>query len=677
VEEGGLKVITTLDYDLQKIAEDEVVKGVEERGDYYGFNNAALVAINPKNGQILSMVGSKDFFDDEIDGQVNVTTRLRQPGSSFKPIVYTKGFELGYTPNTVLWDVVTTFKTDTDDYTPHNYDLVEHGPVHIREALQGSLNIPAVKMSYLVGVEQTIDFARKLGYSTFENYSNYGLSLVLGGGEVKLLEHVGAYGVFANEGIYHKPVSLLLVEDANGETLYEWKEEKGDRVLEENIARMITNVLADNEARSYIFGASNYLQLGERPVAAKTGTTNDYRDAWLVGYTPSLAVGVWAGKNDNTVMNKGAGGSTIAAPIWNAFMKRALENTEVESFINPIISVTGKSILDGSLGSKTVMVDKNSGKLATEYTPDSQKEERVYIEYHSLLHYVNPSDPLGPIPENPSENLQYTSWESAILTWIQAQEEQTGITIVQGEPPTEYDDIHGPSFFPTVSLLSPENGQTFDSRNLDISLNVSAPRPIDRVEFYLDSYYLGSDISYPFQFSLTLPNTVSRGSHLLKVIAYDDVDNSGSNSVRIHLEADPLVSDFEILDPTNGQTITRTQETFTVVLSLENPSNYSSVSLYQEQMGVGSKSLIQTITTPSSPFITFSWSLPLSGSWSLSAKAIPTNGDDIIETVGNVVSLEEGEPISQTISTDVEDGALIEEEQEIFISDEILNPFSQ
>ena len=198
---------------------------------------------------------------------MNVTTRLRQPGSSFKPIVYTKSFEMGYTPNTVLWDVETTFPTVTGNYTPHNYDGGESGPIRVHDALQRSLNIPAVKMAYLVGVENALDFATSLGYTSFDDHSAFGLSLVLGGGEVKLLEHTNAYATFANEGVHYDTVPILRVEDNDGTVLEEWKEREGKKVVEANIARTISYVLSDNAARAPVFGASSYLQLGARPVA--------------------------------------------------------------------------------------------------------------------------------------------------------------------------------------------------------------------------------------------------------------------------------------------------------------------------------------------------------------------------------------------------------------------------
>lgn len=660
VEEGGLKVITSLDYDLQTIAEEEVVEGVEARGETYGFNNASLVALDPKTSQILSMVGSKDFFDEEIDGQVNVATRLRQPGSSFKPIVYAKGFEMGYTPNTILWDVVTTFATDTEPYTPHNYTLLEYGPVRIRQALQGSLNIPAVKMISLLGVNAVIDFARTLGYTSFENYANYGLSLVLGGGEVKLLEHANAYGVFANDGVFHEPAAVLKVENADGETLYEWKEEKGEQVVESNVARMITHVLKDNDARAFIFGSESSLQLGNRPVAAKSGTTNDYHDAWTVGYVPSLVAGVWVGNNDNTEMKRGADGSTIAGPIWNGFMSRALAQTPVESFLDPEIPLTGKDILDGVLPSTIVTIDKTTGKLATEYTPDSQKEERQYAQYHSILHYVNPADPLGPLPEHPEEQEQYTSWESAIATWITAKELETGISITAGDPPTEYDDIHGPAFSPSVSIESPSQGEEFTTREISVWVNADAPRDVDRVDVYMDGYYLGSDTSKPFTLSLTLPNNITQGYHTLKAVAYDDVDNSASVSLGVQVLVDPSSSQVELIDPKNNQLIERVSDAYTVVAYLEDPSLYRSLSLYQKSLGQSGSDRLDTIESPTSPYQTFSWTLPEDGTWILYAVARLESGESI-QTAGVVIRVQ-SPPSTQ---------------EEVFVEDSPLNPFEE
>ncbi|KKW32226.1 MAG: Penicillin-binding protein, 1A family, partial [Candidatus Uhrbacteria bacterium GW2011_GWA2_52_8d] len=673
VEQGGLKVVTTLDYDMQMIAEEEVLKGVDENRERYGLTNSALVAIDPKTGQILSMVGSKDYFDDEIDGQVNVTTRLRQPGSSFKPIVYAKSFEMGYTPNTVLWDVETTFPTVTGNYTPHNYDLGELGPLRVRDALQRSLNIPAVKMAYLVGVENALDFATSLGYSTFGDHSAFGLSLVLGGGEVKLLEHTNAYASFANEGVHFETVPILRVEDNDGTVLEEWKVREGKRVVEANVARTISHVLSDNAARAPVFGAGSYLQLGERPVAAKTGTTNDYIDGWLMGYTPSLAVGVWVGNNDNTPMNR-AGGSIGAGPIWSGFMTRVHQGKPIEYFTSPVIEATGKSVLDGSIGSTTVVIDRASGKLATEYTPDSYREERTYAQYHSILHYVDREDPTGSVPEHPEDDEMYASWEAGITAWLQKKQEETGTPILNEEPPTEEDDLHVPKNFPSVRITNPDNNDDLDTRSFTISVSADAPRGVSRTEFYIDGQYLGSDSSSPWSLATTIPSSISRGVHTLKVVAYDDIDNSGSDTVTINLNADAGSESLELIDPKNGQTIERQSETYTVVVSLKDPEGYRSVSLYAEDLSTGSTTLAGQTLDPSSPFLTFEWSLPASGTWALSARAISDDGSTELSTAGVLVEIVPASEPAPEETTEPAEGEPATEET-IFVPETDLNLF--
>ncbi|MFA6132117.1 MAG: transglycosylase domain-containing protein [Patescibacteria group bacterium] len=635
VEEGGLKVITTLDYDKQKIAEEEVKNGVEKNGERYNFNNAALVATDPKTGQILSMVGSKDYFDDEIDGQVNVATSLRQPGSSFKPIVYTAGFIKGYTPNTVLWDVKTDFPTVTGNYSPNDYDLKERGPLTVRQALQGSLNIPAVKMLYLVGVENTLQFAEQLGYSSFTDRSRFGLAIVLGGGEVELLEHVGAFGVFANNGIKQETTAILKVEEPGGNVLYEWKENEGKKVLEKNFAYMIANVLSDNAARAYVFGENNYLQLSDRPVAAKTGTTNDYNDAWTVGFTPAIVVGVWVGNTDGSDMARGADGSIIAAPIWNSFLTRALVGTPAESFTPPEIPITGKAILDGQMPGQTVVIDRASGKLATEYTPASFRETKTFAEYHDILFYVDKDNPTGAQPADPTKDPMFTPWETAVQNWLKAKETETGIKIEQGAVPTETDDLHVPKNFPTITIESPSKNQSFSSLEISIAVNADAPRGVRRVEFYIDGYYLGSDSQAPYEKTLNIPNTVERGYHTLKAVAYDDIDNTGSNSVGIKIDSEASRDDLSIIDPVNGQSIERNQEVYSLALSLQNPTNYNSIFVYAEEVGGSGRSLIGSAELPSSPFITVPWTMPMSGTWVITARAEGSSG--VVEAPGTMV----------------------------------------
>jgi membrane peptidoglycan carboxypeptidase len=638
-ENGGLRVITSLDFDLQKAAEEEVRAGVEARGVQYGFENGALLAMDPNNGQILAMVGSKDYFDDDIDGQVNVTLRPRQPGSSFKPIVYAAGFERGYTPNTILWDVNTDFSTGGDPYAPRDYDLGERGPLRVRSALQGSLNIPAVQMTYLVGVEGVLSFAERLGYTTFGDRSRFGLSVGIGAGEVKMIDHAAAFAALANDGTGRDPVSILKVEGPDGSVLEERKDNGGKKIVDPNVARMLSNVLSDNASRAYVFGESSHLQLGERPVAAKTGTTNDFYDAWTVGYTPSLVTTVWVGNNDYVAMNRGADGSVVAAPIWNAFMRRALADTPIEPFTAPEIPTAGKAMLDGSMPGATVTVDRASGKLATEYTPSSYREERLYAEYHSILHYVDRTDPLGPAPSDPAADPQYALWEQAVSDWIMRREAETGVKIERTAPPTDYDDVHVPGNFPSIRIREPENDAELSSRELSVRADADSARGVSRVEFYLDGYFLGSDSRGPWRLSTAMPSTIDRGYHTLKAIAYDDVENSGSDTVGIRVNSDRAATAFQLIDPTARQTIERTVGEYTVVASIERPSDYASVSLYVQEIGKGGRAPVETKSNPSSPYVTFAWPLPEDGDWALTATAEPIGGGETLVTAGIVVSI--------------------------------------
>lgn len=642
VEEGGLRVITSLDWEKQQIAERVVKEGVDTKGAALGFSNAALVAMDPKTGELLSMVGSKDYFDETIDGQVNVTTRLRQPGSSFKPIVFTRAFERGYTPNTVLWDVATTFPTPTGNYQPNNYDLSERGPIRLRQALQGSLNIPAVKLLHLVGVDDALNFAKRLGYTSFEDRSRFGLAVVLGGGEVKLVEHTSAYGAFANEGVLQEAVSILRVEDNKGDMLFEWKPTQGKRAIDQNAARSITNVLSDNAARAYVFGLSSPLQLGGRPVAAKTGTTNNARDAWTLGYTPSLVAGVWAGNNNNETMTRGAGGSSAAAPIWQAFMKEALANTPIETFNAPSIPTTGKAMIDGELDAQIITIDTVSGKRATEFTPLSKRAEKQFANYHTILHYVDPSDPLGPVPEESKRDAQYASWEAGVQQWITKRQEETGINVSLEEPPTEDDDVHIPANFPTVEITSPGGNTRLDSRTLSVSVNASAPRGISRVEFYLDSYFLSVDTSFPYAFDGVIPNTIARGFHTIKAIAYDDIENAGTDTVGIHVDAPESSISLSLTDPIHGQVIERTDNEFVVVVSVSNQTSIERVSVFASPLGSVTKEVIGSLSPPTSPFLTFPWTLPASGEWVLTATARTQSGE-LVETPGVIVRIADRE----------------------------------
>lgn len=387
VEKGGLKVYTTLDYDLQKIAESIIESATQTNMKNYQASNAALVSLDPKNGQILTMVGSRNYFDTIIDGQVNVAISPRQPGSSFKPFAYAKAFEKGYQPETLLYDVPTNFGPDGtgEDYKPQNYDGNFHGLVSMREALAMSLNIPAVKTLYLAGINETIDFAHRLGITTLNDRDRYGLALVLGGGEVTLLDETAGMSVFANDGKKNQPTGILTITDNHGKTIYTAPGEN-EQVIHPEIARKINSVLSDNNARARVFGLNNKLHIPGRQTAAKTGTTQAWRDAWTIGYTPSLITGVWVGNNDNTPMRNGADGSYVAAPIWHDFMFQALSRYPEEQFIDYNRDEVGR-LFSSNVTPRVVYYNNKTGKKLSEKKLKKTNPEKIEMRFEFPNNY--------------------------------------------------------------------------------------------------------------------------------------------------------------------------------------------------------------------------------------------------------------------------------------------------
>lgn len=348
VEHGGLRVYTTVDYELQKKAEDIVEEEVRNARSLK-VGNGATVVINPKNGEILALVGSRDFFatqsasgKEKFEGQYNVMTQaLRQPGSSIKPITYAAALEKGYTAATLLMDTKTTFPNQGDeDYKPANYDGKYHGPVQMRFALASSLNIPAVKMLAMTGIKNMLTMAHNMGISSFapttENIDRFGLSVTLGGGEVHPLELAAAYTAFANGGYKTEPIAILKVTDAKGNVLFEHKDSNDKKqVVSPEVAFIISHMLQDNKARLLTFGENSYLNVRGRTIAVKTGTTDDKRDNWTIGWTPSVLVATWVGNNDNSEMGNVASGVTGAAPIWRRVILDALKGKKDEEFVKP------------------------------------------------------------------------------------------------------------------------------------------------------------------------------------------------------------------------------------------------------------------------------------------------------------------------------------------------------
>jgi penicillin-binding protein 1C len=413
VNQGGLKVTTTLDYNLQKKAEEIVLKEALNNEKIYGGNNMGMVGIDPKTSQILFMVGSRDYFDEKIDGAYNIATAQRQPGSSFKPFVYALAFEKGYLPETIMFDVPTEFNpscssnhipliSGVECYAPQNYTGQFYGAVPMKKALGSSLNIPAVQTLYLVGINNAINFARDFGLSTLKKgESHYGLSLVLGGAEVKLLEMVNAYGVFANNGLYRKENGILLIKDSSGKILEEYKEKDGKKIISENTAKKISQVLSDNKNRFLVFGANSMLNIPGRNVAVKTGTTNSNKDAWIIGYTKSISIGAWAGNNDGKPMT--STGATIAGPAWNQMFNYIFENY--------------------------------ADKYPDSYFDEPEKEDNydsinpiikgeIPFIKRSILYFVDKNNPRGPSPTSPQSDPQYSNWESGIYSYFGIQKEE-------------------------------------------------------------------------------------------------------------------------------------------------------------------------------------------------------------------------------------------------------------
>tara|TARA_B100000508_G_scaffold78473_1_gene61020 strand:+ start:15456 stop:17720 length:2265 start_codon:yes stop_codon:yes gene_type:complete len=439
--EQGFRVITTLDWELQEEAERIVKEKSETNAEKFNATNAGLVATDPKTGDLLVMVGSSDYFSEKIDGNFNVTLSERQPGSSIKPFVYASAFNKGYLPNTILFDVFTQFSpaceawdpsSESPCYSPRNYNGKFVGPISMRNALAQSLNIPAVKTLYLAGLQDTLKFAADMGLTTLNDPDRYGLTLVLGGGEVRLIDMTHAYGVFANGGIKAEPRTILKIEDSRGNVIEE-NEVISSRVLDENIAYMISDILSDDEARAPLWGSRGMLYFSDRDVAGKSGSTNNLRDAWIMGYTPNLAVGAWVGNNDNQAMGGGLSG-LITTPMWRAFMEVALEKFEPETFPQPQINTQGvKPIIRGEYIDTQLLLetlqrevqdneeDKNSRSRQNKRDEEEDEYEldisTVYSNIHSILHFVDKNNPQGGYPANPASDPQYENWEYGVQEW--------------------------------------------------------------------------------------------------------------------------------------------------------------------------------------------------------------------------------------------------------------------
>ncbi|MDP2705594.1 MAG: PBP1A family penicillin-binding protein, partial [bacterium] len=448
VEKGGLRVVSTLNWELQEIAEKTVKNGVERNTELYNGSNGALVAQDADSGQIIALVGSKDYFDSTNDGNFNVAAQgLRQPGSALKPFAYMTGFQEGYSPKTVLFDVETEFDSSGNaSYKPQNFDGLFRGPITLEQALAQSINVPAVKILYLVGIDNVLENLHNFGISTLRERSRYGLSLVLGGGEVKLVDLVEAYSVFSQDGVKNEQKIILEIKDNEGKILEKFEKE-GKEVIEKQPIRLTNQILSDERLRSSLFQQSlNLTIFPGYEIALKTGTTNDYRDAWAIGYTPNLVVGIWAGNNNNEPMTQKGGSILAAIPMWHEFTQEALKKYEPKFFPKPeLIAKTNKPMINGEIIYQATINDV------------------VKPQIHSILFYVDKKDPLGSFPTNPYQDPQFENWEKGIIKWS---------------------SINFPNFINYNQLLpigfnpNQENEIVVDEnlKNNDIIINFSQPR---------------------------------------------------------------------------------------------------------------------------------------------------------------------------------------------------------
>ncbi len=526
IQMQGLNIITTLDLDLQSKAEEIVAKYAKLNKENYGVKNMALVAEDPKTGQILAMVGSPNFFDMENEGNFNAAFGLRQPGSSFKPFAYITLFRKGYTDKTIVFDLPTNF----NDYAPENYDHKFRGPINLRDALAQSVNIPAVKVLYLAGIKETIETAKSFGITTLTQGANYyGLPLVLGGGAVNLYEMTGAYAGFSQEGVLHAQNYILKITDKNGKVLEEFQD-KSQEVFDPESVRLLNSILSDNNARAPLYGTyNNQLYLGENiQAAAKTGTSQDSRDAWIFGYTPNIVTGVWVGNNDYTPIFKGgASGGLVAAPAWHEFMEYAISKRGLEYFNPPIIKQVNKPMLNGQY---------------VNLVGDS-------LQIHSILFYVDKNNPLGPIPLNPALDPQFYNWESPVISWAQSHIENFNTLYNKPLPSEAYQISYQTTSLenqpPNPSLPSSENLsakflniQQGDIINGDkkIQIQIIGSDNLVKVSLFVNNNYFG-EFSYESSqddskiYSINLPYNILQPKNELKIHLQDSNLNIFEDSI--------------------------------------------------------------------------------------------------------------------------------------------------
>ncbi|TSC95809.1 MAG: 1A family penicillin-binding protein [Parcubacteria group bacterium Athens1014_26] len=541
---AGLNVITTLDWNLQQLAEKTVKDGAERNRELYKGYNAALVSEDATTGQVLAMVGSKDYFaapeptgctpgkDCRFEGNFNVAVQgLRQPGSAMKPFVYVTAFEKGYSPDTMIFDlptefapnnpncpIVVDFSNNNDQcFHPHNFDGYFRGPVNLRNGLAQSINIPSVKTLYLAGIDNTLKTAKDFGITTLTERSRYGLSLVLGGGEVTLMDLTNAYSVFAQEGISRRQSMILSITDSQNNILEKYTDNP-QQVIDPQYPRLINDILSDVNARSALFSASLPLTIFPgHEVALKTGTTNDYRDAWAMGYTPNLIVGVWAGNNNNTAMEKQGGSILAAVPIWSAFMKEALKDKPLTTFTKPDPVFSNKTMLRG------------------DYIVNYQTSDKTYPQVHDILFYIDKNNPQGPTPQNPQDDPQFNNWEQPVLLWARNNIPNFDATYNQLPPGGNISELETKNYQPNINWISPQKGAFIkQNSNINIQADIETVFDINKIEIYFNNNLISSQSVNPVK-KYALNYNFSPASidlqNSLKIKVFDVLGNTKESSL--------------------------------------------------------------------------------------------------------------------------------------------------
>ncbi len=539
VEQGGLRVTTTLDYKLQEKAE-KVVKDEVANLKGYNVGNGAAVVMDPKTGQVLSMVGSKDYFAKDYDGNYNVAINGRQPGSATKPITYSAALQKGYTAASVLMDVRTDFPggAGQPNYTPVNYDGQWHGPVQVRYALGNSFNIPAVKMLALVGIKNVMDLGYRMGLQNWEptddNVNNVGLSLTLGGREVSLLDLTTAFSVLADQGKKHDPVTILKVTDASGKTLYENHDSDGTKVLDPGIAFIISNILSDNGARSAAFGSNSVLNIPGKTVSVKTGTTDEKRDNWAVGYTPSVAVGVWVGNNDNSKMNPAiASGITGASPVWQKIMTEALAGKPDEKPSQP----DGVSYVDvdGLMGGKP----KDGSPTRKEFFIKGTEPNNTSSAYqHLKVCKNNPHRLSGDGEDGDDKDVVVlkeddptgaNKWQAGIDQWVLTAPDPRFVGASKGC--SGIPGFSGGATGGVVSIVNVSNGANVP-RVFDVLAKQNSPNGVKKVIWVVDGAQKATQTSEPYALHVEFPPG-DKSSHTITVTLEDNNGASFSSSIGV------------------------------------------------------------------------------------------------------------------------------------------------